>query len=98
MRFKFTLPNDLEVEDVRFDSRTRVLEMNLIFYGKGAEGTAGVIQVYDEEDNETHSVCLVKVSGKTGMPVLQNRSARVVPPIEKKLRAQTEEAASADAK
>lgn len=94
MRFKLTLPNDLEVEDVRFDSRTRILEMNLIFYGTGSEAIAGVIQTFDEDDGKTHGVCIMKVSGRTGMPVIQNRSARVVPPIEKKAKdsgTQTEE-------
>lgn len=84
MKFKLTLPNDLEVEDVKFDSRSRVLEMNLIFYGTGSEAVAGVIQTFDEENNnKTHGICVIKVSGRTGMPALQDRSSRVVPPIEK---------------
>lgn len=84
MKFKLTLPNDLEVEEVKFDSRTRVLEMGLIFYGTGAEALAGVIQTLDEETGQHHGVCVLKVSGKTGMPSIQNRSTRVVPPIEKR--------------
>jgi len=81
MKMKLTLPSDLEVENVKFDGKARVLELDLIFYGKGNEATAGVLQTLNK-DGLTHGVSILKVSGKTGKPQLQDRSARVVPPIE----------------
>lgn len=88
MKMKITLPSDLEVENVKFDNRTRTLELDLIYYGRGAEATAGVIQTINER-GLTKSISVMRVSGKTGKLQIQDRSARVVPPIDKEKQAQT---------
>jgi hypothetical protein len=82
MRVKFNVPSALDVENVEFDSSRGELSMDLIFYGSGKEGIAGVVQVFGDDGN-MHFRGLLKVSGQTGKPTLQERTDRVVPPLER---------------